>query len=104
MELFSVFIYSIILTKLTYLFFLIRYFYYKYKYNKNPEDIVYYHEYKNTENIKSKLEIVITFLMATLLILLFYPHKTTKTLDSETKQLLCIFGIILIIKEIGFLV
>lgn len=104
MNFYRIFIYSIIVAKLIYLFFLIRYFYYKYKYNKNPFDSDYSNKLANITNIEKKLEFIITILMALLLIILFYPHKTSKALDSETKQLLCLFGIILIIKELGLLI
>jgi len=103
MNFYRIFIYSIIAVKLIYLFFLIRYFYYKYKLKKNPFDLDYSNKLANIKKIISKLEFIITFLMSFLLIILFYPHKTSKALDSETKQLLCIFGIILIIKELGLL-
>jgi hypothetical protein len=103
MNFYRIFIYSIIVVKLIYSFFLIRYFYYKYKHNKNPFDLDYYNKFANIQKIKSKFEFIITFSMAFLLIILFYPHKITKAIDSETKQLLCIFGIIIIIKELGLL-
>jgi len=103
MNLFNIFIYLIITVKVIFFYYLMRYIYYKYEHKKHPYNINYSTKLKNAQIIKNKLAPVLTILMSILLIILFYPHKTTTTLDSETKELLCFFGIILIFKEIGIL-
>ena len=52
---------------------------------------------KNIAYWKSRVDFVFTFLMSLLLIYLFYPSKTPVFINDETRLLIFLFGIILIV-------
>jgi hypothetical protein len=56
------------------------------------------------KKIKETLEKIFIFSIALLLIILFYPNHINKIIiDHETKQILCLFGVVIIIRELGFI-
>jgi hypothetical protein len=104
MSLFRIFIFSIIIIKIIYLFLLVINYYYLYDFKKNPHHIDSFKKEKQTRNIKQLLHNIMTLSIALLLVILFYPYKGNKEIiDSETKQILWFFGIVLTIKELEIL-
>jgi hypothetical protein len=104
MNYFIIFIYSILIIKILYLLFIFFDYYLKYNLKKNPFDMKLLKRKNNTEQMKNILEKFFTLSIALLLIILFYPHNSNKIIvGHETKQLLCLFGVVLIIKELGII-
>ena len=89
---YSAYIKSIILVKLCFLFFILVQIYLLLKGKKDSEMDTKIKYWKN------KFEFVFKTLMALLLIFLFNPNTDRSVLiDNETKILLCLFGVILLI-------
>ena len=89
---YSAYIKSIILVKLCFLFFILVQIYLLLKGKKDSEMDTKIKYWKN------KFEFIFKTLMALLLIFLFNPNTDRSVLiDNETKILLCLFGVILII-------
>ena len=90
--LYSAYIKSIVLIKICFVFFILVQFYLLVKGKKDSEMDTKIKYWKN------KCEFVFKTLMALLLIFLFNPRTDRSVLiDNETKILLCLFGVILII-------
>ena len=101
MNSFRIFIYSIIIIKIIYLFLIAINYFYTYDFKKHPDHTDSFKKQKKTQNIKQILHNIIIFSIALLLIILFYPNHNNKIIiDHETKQILWFFGIVLIIKEL----
>lgn len=102
MYLFNMFIIYIILLKITYLFFLLRSIYYKYKYKQNLNRIDYYVEYKRIGITESYLETLLMISISILMIILFHPKRDNKPtpIILPVKQILFLFAIVLIFQQI----
>lgn len=95
------YIYLIILFKLSFLFFLMRYYYYKFESKQNPENTTYKKNLVISENIKNQLGKIFSLLMAILLIILFNPRNNKQRMNNliinnKTQFLLFIYGFILL--------
>jgi uncharacterized membrane protein YiaA len=98
------FIYSIIIIKIIYLFLIAINYYYAYDVKKHPFDMDSLKKQITTEKIKKILEKIFILSIALLLIILFYPNNINNLMiDHETKQILCLFGVVIFIKELGFI-
>ena len=102
MDLFNIFITYIILLKITYLIFLLRSTYYKYKYKQNLNRIDYYVEYKRIGITESFLETLLMISISILMIILFHPKSVDKhtPIMWQAKQILFLFAIVLIFQQI----
>ena len=104
MNYFIIFIYSILIIKILYLLFIFIDYYLKYNLKKNPFDMNLLKNKNKIEQMKNILEKIFTLFVSLLLIILFYPHNSNKIIvNHETKQLLCLFGVVLIIKDLGII-
>jgi len=95
------YIYLIILFKLSFIFFLMCYFYNKFESKQNPENITYKKNLVISENIKNQLGKFFSLLMAILLIILFNPRNNKQYMinlitNDKTQFLLFIYGFILL--------
>lgn len=85
------FIYLIIIVKVIFILLALAYLYYKLK--KKTDDP----KAKRIQFWKERLEFVFIFLMSILMLSLFYPKSPQKPMNYETRLLLFLFGIILLI-------
>lgn len=98
MDIYSLFIYYIITLKIIFVILSVYQIYMRKKHEESTE------KYNKISYIKSRIEFIFIASMALLLILLFNPlnknrnkNKNTICVDNETRVLLFLFGVILII-------
>jgi Na+/H+ antiporter NhaD/arsenite permease-like protein len=98
MDKFHLYLYSILLVKILFIFFIVRYFYFTFLVRKNPKNIEYQKKKDSASLYKKQTEFVFTIMMALLLIYLFHPLKNNDVrLDKHTKMLIYLFGFIVIL-------
>lgn len=91
MDYFTLFIYLIFVIKLGFILMALTHLHLKMKGQENSsldKNIVYW---------KEKFEFVFVFLMAILLLYLFNPRKSSVVVTGETKTVIFLFGIVLLI-------
>lgn len=99
MDFYKYFIYFIIFIKAIFLILTLRLKYIDYKSKKNKEDIKNTQNYINIEYWKERSEFIFISCMSILLLYLFYPrHSVMKPLTYETRLLLFLYGLIILIQ------
>jgi Ca2+/Na+ antiporter len=94
----------VVIIKILFILFSLLHLYYTFQLNKNNKKEIkegtkskeLREKSDKTEYWRSRIEFIFTFLMASLLIYLFYPN-TNRVINKETKFILYLFGIILLI-------
>jgi len=92
MNYFDIYISVIFIIKIGFIIMSLNHLHLKFKGKENSEEdkkVIYW---------RNRFDFIFTFLMALLLIYLFNPRTRVVLIDSETKTLLYLFGVLLIIK------
>jgi hypothetical protein len=99
MDFYKSFIYFIIFIKAIFLILTLLLKYLDYKSKKNKEDIKKTKKYITIEYWRERSEFIFINCMSILLLYLFYPrHSVIKPLTYETKLLLFLYGLIILIQ------
>jgi hypothetical protein len=97
MNLLRAYVFLIVLVKIFYFFFILRSIHLRYKLKYNPNDKNDKASLQISDHLKHQIELIFTMLVAILLIIIFNPINKKIIIDSETRTILYIFGILLII-------
>jgi hypothetical protein len=98
MEYLNAYIILIILVKFCFTYLIVYAFYLEYLIKKEPDNKSYQTSLKIFNTLKHQVEFIFTIMIAILMIILFYPYyKKQIVINHETRFILYLFGILLII-------